>query len=170
MYKSRSAAWPCVYCCFFVFIEDNIVMPHRGAQTRQLVSLYGKINNTLMYSTSHGTMYTSLYTYINIYADGMQDSSLTNTGRPFSDTTSEQLMLTIMQYNETMAGEYTIVIKLHCSYSVFHTLLPGCGFDYYDKICYSFSLLVDNLLDLVKEVSITTFGGFIVIIISILIL
>ena len=145
----------------FVFIDVNIVMPHMQTS---LVSLYGKINNTLIYSTSYGTMYLnlhSLYTNINIYANGMQDSSLTNTGKPFHGTTSQLLMLNITQYNEMMAGEYTIVTNLYCSYSTFNTLLPGCSSDYYSKICHSFSLfLFDDLLDLVKEVSITTFGEF----------
>ena len=133
------------------------------------MSLYGKINNTLIYSSSYGQkMYTNPYTFLSIYADGMQDSnsSLTNTGKPFHGTTSQLLMLNITQYNETMAGEYIILIETNiCSYSVFFTLLPGCDFLYYHTICFSFSLHADDLLDLVKEVSITTFGGFIIIIV-----
>ena len=148
-------------------------MPH--VQT-SLVSLYGKINNTLIYSNSFGTMHSNLqwvlsqwYTYLNIYADGMRDSSLTNTGKPFHGTTSQLLMLNITQYNETMAGEYTIVIKLHCTSRIIYPLiLTGCdsaaaAIDYFHKICYSFHLYY-GLLDLVKEVSITTFGGFIIIV------
>ena len=145
-----------IFCCH---IEDNIVMPLTQSK---LASLYGKINNTLIYSTSYGrTMYTSPYTNINIYANGMRDSSLTNTGKPFHGTTSQLLMLNITQYNEMMAGEYTIVTNLYCSYSTFNTLLPGCSSDYYSKICHSFNLFFfDDLLDLVKEVSITTFSEF----------
>ena len=142
-------------------------MPH--SQTRQLVSLYGKINNTLIYSSSYGQkMYTNPYTFLSIYADGMQDSnsSLTNTGKPFHGTTSQLLMLNIMQYNEMMAGDYTIVIELYCFYSTIYTLLPECNSNYYRKICNSL-LFFGDLLDLIKEVSITTLSGFIIVIVNI---
>ena len=162
--ENKYTSLPLWCTVIFVFIE-NIVMPQHTQS--KLTSLYGKINNTLIFSTSYGrTMYTSPYTSIYIYADGMRDSSLTNTGKPFHGTTSQLLMLNITQYNETMAGEYIILIETNiCSYSVFFTLLPGCDFLYYHTICFSFSLHADDLLDLVKEVSITTFGGFIIIIV-----
>ena len=99
--------------------------------TSKVQALYGTVNQTLSVTEKFEAVDS---VYVRIYFDGTQASSLDDAGQPFYGTNGSHLLVNIPQYNESWAGEYTVVSYADC-HDVVDTLLQGCGYSHY-FLCY----------------------------------
>ena len=120
--------------------------------TTKVTALYGTVNQTLSVTEKYKAV-DSFYYYIRLYSDGTQASYLDNAGQPFYGTNGSHLQVNIPQYNESWAGEYTVVHYANCHYVV-NTLLQNCNSHYY--LCHD--IRIDPILESILQVPITTLG------------
>ena len=90
-----------------------------------------------------------------IYSDGKQANHLTSSGGPFYGTNESHLMIHVPQYNESWAGDYTIVSYADCHDVVWSTLFSGCDYSH-DFVCHD--IYIDRILESVLQVTISTLG------------
>ena len=90
-----------------------------------------------------------------MYSDGKLANYLSSSGGPFYGTNESYLMIDIPHYNESWAGDYTIVSYADCHDVVWSTLFSGCEYSH-DYVCHS--LYLDCILESVLQVTIATLG------------
>ena len=118
--------------------------------TSKVTALYGTANQTLSVTENFEAVDS---VHVRMYSDGIQASYLDDAGQPFYGTNGSHLLVNIPQYNESWAGEYTVVLYADCHYVV-DTLLQGCDYGHY-FLCYN---LIFFYFVSVLQVTITTLG------------
>ena len=119
-------------------------------EINKITTLYGITNKTLSFTKEYTSLYSSspdLY-----YSDGIQASYLDDSGQPFHGTNGSHIVINIPQYNESWAGEYTIVFYTQC-YVIYYL---GCGYYFEELLCYDLNL--HTILDQVLQIKINTLG------------
>ena len=87
-------------------------------------AFYGTVNQKLLVAEEYKAV-DSFFTQIYIFSNGVWASYLDDAGQPFNGTNRSHLSINIPQYNQSWAGEYTVVFYSYC-HDVVYTLLQGC--------------------------------------------
>ena len=121
----------------------------------KVLHYYGDINQAL--TINHEYEKPDLFRisrFFRFYSDGQLANYLTSSGGPFYGTNESHLMIHVPQYNESWAGDYTIVSYADC-HDVVWTLLSECTFsDFFT--CHD--LRLRHILESVLQVTIATRG------------
>ena len=114
-------------------------------------AFYGTVNQKLLVAEEYKAV-DSFFTQIYIFSNGVWASYLDDAGQPFNGTNRSHLSINIPQYNQSWAGEYTVVFYSYC-HDVVYTLLQGCSYNQY-FICHNLLYAWESVL----QVNITTLG------------
>ena len=135
-----------------LFIVNTLLLENNPSCLNKITTtvknLYGTVNQTLTVTEKYKAVDPF---YIGLYSDGIRASYLDDAGQPFYGTNESHLLVNIPQYNESWAGEYTVVLYARCHY----ILLQGCDYRrYHIFFCFRRRTFVESVL----RVTIATLG------------